>query len=204
MGGSDDKAQRAAENREKEREARISANVGEVNRVYDDPRRMGYIEEATNAVREMYRDELDRVQSENNRQVTFAMARSGQAGGSLERDTRRQAGESYQRANLDAERGALGFAADARAQDEQSRQQLISMAMSGGDIGNAGERAAASLQNSLQAGRSAINVRDIGQAFDTLGDTYERSRQQAERRRGFKEGIGTLYGEPGFGFGGNG
>lgn len=201
MGSGNNSAQRAAERRERETEARIAANVGRINTIYDDPARGLQIQQATDAVRGMYREELDRVQAENGRQVTFAMARSGNAGGSLETETRSDLGKSYQRGLIESERGAQGFAADLRSADEQSRAQMVALAQGGGDIGTASARAGESLRNNLAAQQAGVNVRDIGQAFDSLGDVFERSRQQREYRRGVGDGIGSFY-TPGFGYGG--
>lgn len=202
MGGGGNSAQRAAEAREQETLYRIQGNSRAVNAIFDDPARQAQIGDFTNAVRAQYREELDRQKANNDRSLKFAFARSGQTGGSLAVDTNRTAGEEYNRGVIKSEQMAQGAAADLRASDEESRNRLLALVQSGGDIGTAQANAATQLRNNLQAGRASTDVSQFGDAFARFGSIFENSRKQSEYRRGAQD-YGTLY-SPTFQFGFNG
>ena len=166
MGSSDNSAQRAAERKERAREAQIQANTGQVNAIYDSPARAQQIEEFTNAVRQQYMGELQRQQGINSRQLDFSLARSGQTGGSLDRDQNKELGESFQRGVLRSEQGAQNSAAQLRGDDEASRNQLLALVQSGGDVQSALSNAAASQRNNLLSAKSTVDVRSILGLFD--------------------------------------
>lgn len=198
MGSSSNSAQSAAEARDREEQARIQQNTVAVNNVFDSPERAKQIEDFTNAVRAQYMDELGRQQTINSNQLQFSLARSGNTGGSLDRDQNKQLGESYQRGVLKAEQGAQGSAADLRSSDEATRNQLLGLVQSGGDVGTALANAATSQQNNLLSAKSTVDVRSIGDAYSDFSDIFNRSKQQSEYRRGLYDYQNE------FGFGGNG
>lgn len=202
MGSSNNSAQKAAERREREREAQILANTGQVNAIYDSPERAQQIEEFTSAVRQQYMGELQRQQGINSRQLDFSLARAGQTGGSLDRDQNKELGESFQRGVLRSEQGAQNSAAQLRADDEASRNQMLALVQSGGDVQSALANAAASQRNNLLSAKSTVDVRSIGDAYSGLSDIFSRSKQQSEYRRGLQD-YNNMYGSA-FSFGGNG
>lgn len=202
MGSSNNSAQKAAERREREREAQILANTGQVNAIYDSPERAQQIEEFTAAVRQQYMGELQRQQGINSRQLDFSLARAGQTGGSLDRDQNKELGESFQRGVLRSEQGAQNSAAQLRADDEASRNQMLALVQSGGDVQSALANAAASQRNNLLSAKSTVDVRSIGDAYSGLSDIFSRSKQQSEYRRGLQD-YNNMYGSA-FSFGGNG
>lgn len=200
-GGGDNGASNRAEQRELAERARVQAGIAQTNAVFNSPERQRQIAQFTDAVRAQYQEELQRVKGENDRQLTFALARGGNSGGSLEVDQRRQLGEGYQRGTIEAERGAQGAAAQLRAADEDAKNRIIAMIQAGANIGDTNSGTA--MQNNLQATRSTVDVRTIGDAFGSLGDIYKRSRERAEYRRGLQD-YGNLYlPTTSFAFGGN-
>lgn len=202
MGSSNNSAQKAAERKEREREAQVLAGTNQVNAIYDSPERAQQIEEFTAAVRQQYMGELQRQQGINSRQLDFSLARSGQTGGSLDRDQNQELGESFQRGVLRAEQGAQNSAANLRGEDEASRNQMLALVQSGGDVQSALANAAASQRNNLLSAKSTVDVRSIGDAYSGLSDIFSRSKQQSEYRRGLQD-YNNMYGSA-FSFGGNG
>jgi hypothetical protein len=200
-GGSSNSSQRAAEQAERERQARISASVGRINSAYDNPARAAQIQDFLGATRQFYMDDLNRQKGDTDRNLKFAMARSGLSGGSVAIDNAKQVGKDYLRGVVEADRQAQSSAADLRAQDEQSRLNLISLAQQGMDATTANSRSLSALQNNLQAGRATATAQGIGSAFSGFADLYRRSQEEAARRRGEKYVYGTFYG-PGAGYGG--
>lgn len=202
-GGSNNSAQRAAEQAERERQARIAASVGRINTAYDNPARAAQIQDFLGATRNFYMDDLNRQKGDTDRNLKFAMARSGLSGGSVAIDKAEQVGKDYLRGVVEADRRAQGAASDLRAQDEQSRLNLISLAQQGMDATTANSRALSALQNNLQAGRATATAEGIGNAFSGFADLYRRSQEDAARRRGERYVYGTLYGSNS-GYGGGG
>lgn len=198
MGGGNDDAQKAAERREREREATINRNSLAVNSIYDSPERQAQIAQFTDAIRQQYQTELQEQQRKNSNQLQFSLARTGQTGSSLDRDQNRQLGESYQRGVLESERGAQNATAELRAADEASRNQLLGLVQSGGNATVALQNAATAQRNNLLAAKSSVDVRNIGDAYSNFSDIFNRSKQQSEYRRGLQD-----YGNE-FGFLGNG
>jgi hypothetical protein len=198
MGGGSNNAQRSAEARERQREATINRNTVAVNNIYDSPERQAQIGQFTDAIRQQYQTELQEQQRKNNNQLQFSLARSGQTGSSLDRDQNRQLGEAYQRGVLESERGAQNAAADLRAADEASRNQLLGLVQSGSSGAVALQNAATAQRNNLLAAKSSVDVRNIGDAYSNFSDIFNRSKQQSEYRRGLQD-----YGNE-FGFLGNG
>lgn len=196
MGAGPDNAAREAEANEANRRWQIQQTSNNINRVFDAPSRQAQYADFLAATRDLYKQDLDRKNSENNRQMKFSLARSGQTGGSVARDQGTAAGEQYQRGLIEADRLAQGQEADLRSQDEQARSTLLSMAQQGLDSTTAASQAASAMRNNLQAGQGTSMVKGIGDIFGQFGDAYTRSRQDAERRRGEKYSYQTIY-QPG-------
>lgn len=194
------KAQRSAERAERERQARIASTVSRINQVYDNPSREAEIGDFLNATRQYYRDDLDRQKGDTDRQLRFAMARSGQTGGSVAFDNAKRVGQEYTRGVLEADRRAQAAAADIRAGDEESRLRLIQMAQAGLDTTTASQQAASALRNTLQSGRATATAEGLGDVFGSFADIYRRSRESADQRRGYRDYYNLFY-QPGFGYG---
>lgn len=201
MGGGGNNAQREAQAQERERQARIGASVGQINRVFDNPAREGEINDFLGATREFYTDDLNRQKASTDRSLKFAMARNGQTGGSVSIDANRRVGEDYNRGVIEADRKAQSAAADLRAQDEQARLNLIAMAQSGLDATTASSQAASAMRNNLLSGKATSTAQGLGDAFGSFADVYRRSQEEAARRRGEQYVYNVLY-QPGFGYGG--
>lgn len=200
MGGESNNAQKQAERNEKARQAQITQSVNAINKVYDDPRREQEIGSFLDATRSFYGDTLQRQKLDNDRQLSFALARQGLTGGSRQVDANRLLGENYQRGVLESDRLAQSAAADLRNQDEQSRLNLTAMAQSGLDATTAQSQAASAMRNNLLSGQSTATAQSLGDVFGGMANIYKSSQEQAAERRGFNYGLGSLY-QPAFGQG---
>ena len=198
-GGSSNSAQRAAEAAERERQAQIRGSVGRINEAFDNPNRQREIGDYLGATRQFYMNDLNRQKGETDRNLKFAMARSGQTGGKVAIDSAARVGQDYNRGVIESDRRAQSAAADLRSQDEGSRLGLIQMAQSGLDATTGSSRALSALQNNLQAGRSTATAQGLGDAFGTFANLFKRSQEAAATRRGEKYVYGTLYGQGGGG-----
>jgi len=198
-GGSSNSAQRAAEAAERERQAQIRGSVGRINEAFDNPNRQREIGDYLGATRQFYMNDLNRQKGETDRNLKFAMARSGQTGGKVAIDNAARVGQDYNRGVIESDRRAQSAAADLRSQDESSRLGLIQMAQSGLDATTGSSRALSALQNNLQAGRATSTAQGLGDAFGTFANLFKRSQEAAAARRGEKYVYGTLYGQGGGG-----
>ncbi len=198
-GGSSNSAQRAAEAAERERQAQIRGSVGRINEAFDNPNRQREIGDYLGATRQFYMNDLNRQKGETDRNLKFAMARSGQTGGKVAIDSAARVGQDYNRGVIESDRRAQSAAADLRSQDESSRLGLIQMAQSGLDATTGSSRALSALRNNLQAGRSTATAQGLGDAFGTFANLFKRSQEAAAARRGEKYVYGTQYGRLGSG-----
>lgn len=184
---------KAAQEAEAERQALIDRNSARINSVFDDPSRQRGISDFLSGARKYYLDDLNEQKSEQDRQATFALARSGLSGGSRDVDLRRDLGKSYLKGVLTADRRAQAAAEDLRSSDQDLRRSLLSMASTGANVGNVGQQALTSMSGNIAAKRADLAQSGLGNLFEDFADIYSRSRDAADRRRAEREGL-TLYG----------
>lgn len=170
---------------EAQRQARISQNVSDINSAFAG--REGQYQDFGNALRSQYDDALALQRGEAQRQNKFALARGGLTGGSAAIDAGRQLQRENDQGVLQAERQVQKGVADLRSSDEQARTQLIGLAQSGNDIGNAGAQTAAIMRANLQGAGTTNPAMALGDVFGQTAQTYRAMQDAAQRRRGLKE-----------------
>lgn len=183
--GGGNKAAAAAERQEAERQARISGTVKDINSAFAG--RDGQYAAAADAVRQNLTKQLTRQKTDTARNLKFSLARSGLTGGSVAVDSGRDLADEFSRATLGVEQKALGAGADLRARDEASRLQMISLAQSGNDVGNAAAQTASMLQANAGAARAQNAVDTLGDAFGGSASTYKKMQEAAAMRRGIRD-----------------
>ncbi len=201
-GGGNNSAQREAEAAERERQQRIAQSTSAINAIYDAPGRQAQYDQLAADTTQFYRNDLDQQKEDNDRKLKFALARSGQTGGSLQVDQTAKLGKDYLKGVVEATRRGQAAGAELRGLDEQSRLNLIAMAQTGLDATTASQRAAMSLKGNLESGRATSTASGLGDMFGNFGDIYQRSQQQAEYRRGLRDySPGSAYYKPLYGAG---
>jgi len=136
-------------------------------------------------LRERLNTDLGRQRATANRQTKFSLARGGLTGGSAAVDAGKTLAREGQEGVLQAERQARAGVADLQAKDEQARTQLISLAQSGNDIGNAGSQTAQMLKANLGGADNLTN--NLGEVFSSATQNYRAQQDAAARRRGLSE-----------------
>ena len=131
MSGGSNRAAQEANRAEQARQAAIAGTQARVNQVFDSPGREADIADYVGAVREYFTDDLSRQKTNSDRDLKFALARGGNIGGSTQRDQQKVLGEEYGRGVLEVERRSQGAGAELRANDQDARARLISLATSG-------------------------------------------------------------------------
>lgn len=187
MGSSSNSGQRAAEQAERERQAQISATQARVNQIFDSPERAAQRAEFGTALRDLFNQDLQRQKGVADRDLRFALARSGQIGGSRQIDAGRTMGEEYQRGVLEAERRAQGGVADLMSRDEQSRLQLAGLAQSGTNVTAAAQQAAGALRANLESASADARAGGLGDLFGSVAEYKRASDTAAEKRRADKD-----------------
>lgn len=201
MGGGGNDAAKEANRAEARRQANIAQSTSQINSIFNDPARTGQYDKLAADTTAFYRTDLDKQQADATRNTRFALARSGQIGGSVQADKNRQLGEDYLQGVIKATRLGQQAGANLRAQDETSRANLIAMAQNGLDATTGASNAAAALRSNLESGRSTATANQLGDVFGDFANIYKQSQDAAALRAGQKYAYNTLY-TPGFGYGG--
>lgn len=202
MGGSSNRASQQAQQAEEARLRAIQQTQGRINQVYNAPGRQAEIADAVGANRDLGTRALNEQKALQDRQLKFALARSGLTGGSTSIDQASELGKQYNTGLLQVDQRARQVGADIEAADQDNRGRLIQLATSGLDATSAAQMAASGLRTSLETARNASNVSDIGNVFGgTFADFITRQREAAERQRADRTAGFSLYGNSG-GWGG--
>lgn len=207
MNSGSNKAANAANKQEQERTARIASTQAAVNKVFDSPGRQAEIDDVVNATRQFNTQDLTRQKGDADRQLKFALARSGVTGGSTQVDQQKTLGEDYQRGVLEVDRRARATGAELQAADQDARARLIQLATSGGDATTASRHAAEVMRTNLEAGRASATANGLGDLFVGLKPFVQNNRDDAQRRQAIYDAGRNLYGpsaSTGYAYGGGG
>lgn len=178
----DTSAEEAAR-RENARLAQIDRTVRGINDIYDGPARQRQIGQFGDDLLTFFREDADKQKVDADRNLRFAMARSGQTGGSVTVDANRRLGDEYTKGILEASRRAQAGMADLRQQDAQARANLIALAQQGLSLGSATQQGAASMQAALDSSSATARAQGLGDIFLSVASAKQRSEEAAARRR---------------------
>jgi hypothetical protein len=192
MGSGSDKAQRAAEGAERERQQAMERGTSRVNAVFDSPQRAAQLDDFIRALRDRYLIDANRQKGTADRRLRFSMARSGLTGGSASVDANRLLGEEYTKGLLDSESRAQEAQGRLKGQDESSRLQLINMIRSGMDATTAAQRAGALMSANAQTAEGEALAGGLGDIFGGTASIYKGQQEAAERRRGERAAYDSL------------
>ena len=188
-GGGSNRAQQQAEAEERARQARIQQTTAQVNSIFDSPERQAQYGKYGDALREYYAQDVNRQKTVADRDLKFAMARSGNTGGSVAVDSGRRLGQEYTKGLLSAERQAQGQVANLMNQDEQARSNLIGLAQAGLGATQAAQQAAGALRANLMGAESAGKMQSLGDLFSGIGEI-----KRASEARDIRREQDNLYG----------
>ena len=142
-----------------------------------------------------YQQELDRQQAIAGRNNKFALARSGLTGGSAAVDSGRTLGQEEQLGTLAAQQQVNSNVSKLQANDQATRQQMISLAQSGNNIGDAATQTSQALQANLGQASSVNAAQGLGDAFAQTTNAYNNEQTAAALRNGLLKG--QLYAQKG-------
>lgn len=136
------------------------------------------------AVTDLNRRDVDRQFLDAERQNRFGLARAGLSGGSADIDSNAELQRRTNEGLIKAAGIGDQAAADLQTADERSRQNLISMAQSGIDTGQAAQMALSQLDANSANAASARSGATIGNLFGDLSQAYLYGQQQQGVRAG--------------------
>lgn len=183
MCGGANKAAKAAQQQDAARQAGIQNAIGQINAIYNSPQRQQQYDDFQRAIQQRNLLQLNQQQTIANRNLNFAMARSGMTGGSADADSAATQERLYNEGLLKGQNAAMQAAASLRASDQQSKQNLIALAESGLDATNASNQALDSLRSNIQSSMAQSVAQDIGDAFAGLGSYFADSQRAKQMRQ---------------------
>jgi hypothetical protein len=193
MSGGGNSAQKQADQNEADRQAKIAAATSGINQIFDNPARNAEYDKLGTDTTKYYTDDLSRQEAVQARKLKFALARSGLGGGSEQAYQGKVLGQDYDKGLIAATRAGNKAESDLKAQDEQSRMNLLGMAEAGLDSQTASSRATSALQNNLQAGNASATADTLGSAFSDFASLYQQSQDQKAARQGSIYGYGSIF-----------
>ena len=185
MCGGNDRATRAAERAEEERQQQVRDATAAIDRAFAG--RQTQLDDFVNALRAQFTTEAERQKTIADRQLRFSLARGGLTGGSTAADLGENLGEEFQRGLLQGEALAQQSLGDLVLQDEAARSNLIGLAQGGADATTAATQATNTLRSNLTAARGRAGVESLGDIFANTRNVFVQQQEAAARRRGLRE-----------------
>jgi hypothetical protein len=192
MGASNNAAQQAQQNAEQQQQ-QVNAATNQINSLFASPNVTNEYSQLGNATTQYYMNQLNQQQQVNNRDMTFALARGGQTGGSLATDEATQAGKDYTQGVLEASQRGQSASASLQAQDQATQANLLSMAQGGLTATAGAQDATSALQSNLDNAKANSTANAFGNAFGDFGSIYSNSTTAAAAKQGMLYGYGTAY-----------
>jgi len=170
------------------RQARVRAAVDEINKIFNggsqQQDRSQMYDEQRQAVAELNSRDVNRQFEDANRINRFGLARAGLSGGAADIDSQAELVRRQNEGLMQATGIGDTAASDLRNQDERTRQNLISMAQSGIDTGQAAQLALAGLDANAKSAMGARSAASVGRLFDDLSSAYLYQQQMKGARQG--------------------
>jgi len=158
------------------------------NQMYDEQRQ---------AVTDLNSRDVNRQFEDANRANRFGLARAGLSGGAADIDSQAELIRRQNEGLIQAAGIGDTAASDLRNQDERTRQNLISMAQSGIDTGQAAQLALAGLDANAKSAMGVRSAATVGRLFDDLSNAYLYHQQM----QGMQNGMAPYRNQQQYGVG---
>jgi len=196
--GTGNKAADAANAANAQQQQQIQQSVQQINSAYSSPARQQQYDTYGQNLNNYYTGQVNDQQAINARNLKFAMARSGQTGGSVATDSNTQLGKDYSKALLQASQQAQAGKAALEQSDIQSKNQLIGLAQQGNFTGTIPQQIATANSASLDAAKNYGNANSLGNLFAGTGQIWQNEQTAAANRKAQQAPVGSLYGNSGW------
>lgn len=182
--GSSNSASKAAEQQQAQQTQNVNQNVGAINDAFSG--RQSQYDNYLSALNTSYQSQLNLQNQNASRSLKFSLARGGLTGGSVAADQGGELQKEMGQGEVTAQQQAQGKLAGLESSDQAEKQQMISLAQSGANIGNAGQQVATSLQANLGNAQAALGPDTLGNVFGGITNTISNYNTAAQSRLGLR------------------
>lgn len=174
----------AAAQQQANQQQNINQNVNSINSAFQG--RQGQYDDYLKALNTSYQSQLATQQGDASRGLRFALARNGQTGGSVAADQGGELQKEEGQGQITAAQQAQAKLAGLKSSDQAERQQLISLAQSGANVGNAGLQTADSLSANLEGAQKELGPNTLGNIFGGVSNSISSYNTAAQQRLGLR------------------
>lgn len=192
--GTSNKAADAANAANAKSQADIQHSVGQIQAAYANPNRQAQYGQYGSNLNKYYTGQVNDQEAVNARNLKFAQARSGLAGGSAAVDSNTQLQKDYTQGLLNASRQAQSGQSALEQADIGSKNQLIGLAQQGNFTGAIPSQVAQSQNAALGAAQNYGQANSLGNIFASTAGIYQNEQTAAANRKAQISPIGSLYG----------
>jgi hypothetical protein len=196
--GTGSSATNAAAAANTQQQAAIQNSVNQINSAYSSAGRQAQYQQYGNTLNQYYTNQVNENEANQARNVKFAMARSGLTGGSAATDANTQLQKDYTQGLLQASQQAQGGQAALQQSDINAKNQLVSLAQQGGNIGSIPGQVSAAQSAALGSAQNYGNANSLANLFGGTAQIYQNEQTQAANRKAQQSPIGSIYGSSGF------
>ena len=191
--GTSNSAANAAQQANASNQAAINASVQQIQDAYSSPSRQAQYTNYGNQLNSYYTGQVNNQEQTNARNLKFATARSGLTGGSAAVDANTQLQKDYSNALLQASGQAQAGEAALQQADVNSKNQLISLAEQGGNIGSLPTQIAQGQQANLNTAQTYGTTNAVNNLFTGTAGIYQNEQVAAANRQAQANPIGSFY-----------
>lgn len=182
--GGGNNATKQAQQQQAQEQQSINSNVSAINSAFKG--RQGQYDDYLSALNKSYQTQLDQQQADASRGLKFSLARNGQTGGSVAADQGGELQKEMGQGQITAEQQAQAKLAGLKSSDAAERQQMIALAQSGANVGNAGLQVADSLSANLEGAQKELGPNTLGNIFGGVANTVSNYNTAAQARQGLR------------------
>lgn len=195
--GTNNSAANAANAADAARQTQIQQSIDAINSAYSTPQRQAQYDQFGNNLNQYYTGKVNDQEAVNARNLKFSVARSGLTGGSAAVDANTQLQKDYTQGLLQASQQAQAGKASLQQSDTNAKNQLISLAQQGGNIGTIPQQVSQAQNAALGTAQNYGNANALGNLFSGTAQIYQNEQTAAANRKAQTSPIGSLYGGTG-------
>jgi hypothetical protein len=194
--GTSSSASNAASAANAQQQSQINGTIAQINSAYNSPSRQSQYQSYGNQLDQYLTGQVNNQEATNARNLMFANARSGLAGGSEAVDSNTQLQKDYTQGLLQASQAAQTGQAQLEQSDIASKNQLTAEAEQGAYLGSIPQAVSTATQANLGAAQNYANTNSLGNLFAGTSSIYNNMNTAAANRLAQTSPIGGIYNQP--------
>lgn len=180
-----------AQQQQQQQQQAINSQIQQINSAFAN--RQSQYNNYLTALNQSYQTQLNLQQSQASRGLKFALARNGMTGSSVAADQGAELQRENAQGQITAEEQAQAKLAGLESSDVATKNQMISLAEAGGNIGNAAQQTATALQANIQNAQQNLGPNTLGQVFGGVSNTVNSLNTGAQQRLGFRAAYANPF-----------